>query len=200
MAEPTRTSSAADATWLFVADHVALDFINTEYGVGAGHVECLGSDQQVLAWLARAGLRSAQDTPPASKAGALANAALQLRKSARNLVERRKAGTSGDASVLNRVLALGRSHQQLVWKKGHAPELRRLRDESTPEAALVPIAEAIAELLVEGDFDLVRKCESEDCTLLFIDRTKSHRRRWCSMAVCGNRAKVAAFRERQKDA
>jgi predicted RNA-binding Zn ribbon-like protein len=200
MADPTRATHAADATWSFVADHVALDFINTEYGVGSSHVESLGSDQQVLNWLERAGLRSAQDTFPSGKPGALLTAALQLRKSARTLVERRKAGGSADASVLNRVLALGTSHQQLIWKKGNAPVLKRLRGGSTAEAALVPVAEAIAALLVDGDFDLIRKCESDDCTLWFVDRTRSHRRRWCSMAVCGNRAKVAAFRERQKDA
>jgi predicted RNA-binding Zn ribbon-like protein len=65
-------------------------------------------------------------------------------------------------------------------------------------AVLMPIGEAIARLLVEGDFDLVRQCESTDCTLWFYDRTKSHHRRWCSMSMCGNRAKVAAFRARQK--
>jgi predicted RNA-binding Zn ribbon-like protein len=62
----------------------------------------------------------------------------------------------------------------------------------------VPVAEAVATLLAKGDFSLVRKCESPDCTLWFHDRTKSHHRRWCSMALCGNRMKVAAFRARQK--
>jgi predicted RNA-binding Zn ribbon-like protein len=66
------------------------------------------------------------------------------------------------------------------------------------EALLVPVAEAVARLLAEGDFSLVRKCESSDCTLWFYDRTKSHHRRWCSMAQCGNRMKVAAFRARRK--
>jgi predicted RNA-binding Zn ribbon-like protein len=62
----------------------------------------------------------------------------------------------------------------------------------------VPVAEAVATLLAKGDFSLVRKCECPDCTLWFHDRTKSHHRRWCSMALCGNRMKVAAFRARQK--
>jgi predicted RNA-binding Zn ribbon-like protein len=75
---------------------------------------------------------------------------------------------------------------------------RQNREIATVEAALVPVAEAVARLLAEGDFKLVRKCESADCTLWFHDRTKSHHRRWCSMALCGNRAKVAAFRARQK--
>ncbi len=196
MADSTAVSPTA-AVPLFIADHVALDFINTSYGVGANHSELLGSDQQVLEWLARAGLTSSPD--PAGKRGALLRAALQLRENARDLLERRKAGKAGNPSVLNGVLAAGTTHHQLVWKKGQAPALTQQRSGSSVEATLVPVAEAIATLLVQGDFDLVRKCESDDCTLWFLDRTKSHRRRWCSMAVCGNRAKVAAFRERQKD-
>lgn len=47
------------------------------------------------------------------------------------------------------------------------------------------------------DFNLVRKCEDSDCVLWFVDKTKAHRRRWCSMALCGNRNKVASFRQRQ---
>lgn len=63
---------------------------------------------------------------------------------------------------------------------------------------LAPIAEAIAGLIANGDFDLIRKCENPPCTLWLYDRTKGHKRRLCSQAVCGNRAKVAAFRERRK--
>ena len=48
-----------------------------------------------------------------------------------------------------------------------------------------------------ADFRLIRGCEGPVCTLLFLDRTKAHGRRWCSMAVCGNRAKAAAHRARR---
>lgn len=186
------------STPLFVADEVALDFLNSEYGVPADRHECLGSDQQVLDWLARAGLMAGVEPAPSMKRGALLAAALDLRQSGRKLIERRKAGSVADPAELNRVLALGRVHQELVWKKGQAPKVIQHRTHAAAEAVLVPVAEAIAKLLAEGDFDLVRKCESADCTLWFYDRTKSHHRRWCSMAACGNRAKVAAFRARQQ--
>jgi predicted RNA-binding Zn ribbon-like protein len=190
---------AAPPVPLFVADEVALDFINTAYGVGPNRTDCLGSDQQVLQWLERAGLRSELDSmPTGGKRGLLLDSALALRETTRELVERRKAGAGADVAALNRVLALGETHQQLIWKKGQTPAIRIHRVGSTPEAVLVPLAEAVAKLLAEGNFDLVRKCESTDCTLWFYDRTKSHHRRWCSMTMCGNRAKVAAFRERQK--
>jgi len=54
-------------------------------------------------------------------------------------------------------------------------------------------------MLADEHFALTRKCEHPECTLWFYDRTKAHRRRWCSMALCGNRAKVARFRQQQKE-
>lgn len=184
---------------LFVGDDVALDFVNTAYGVPSDRHECLQSDQDVLAWLKRVGLLEAPEAwLPAAKRGALLGAALNLRSAAIHLIERRKAGGSADPSALNGVLALGSSHDELVWKKGQPPKLTRNRTIEAIEGVLVPVAEAVAKLLTEADFELVRKCESTDCTLWFHDRTKSHHRRWCSMAMCGNRAKVAAFRARQK--
>ena len=52
------------------------------------------------------------------------------------------------------------------------------------------------ELLVAADFRFVKLCEDEACVLWFWDQTKSHRRRWCSAMLCGNRHKVAAYRRR----
>ena len=78
--------------------------------------------------------------------------------------------------------------------------MRRIWEQRTPQQALAALAEAAAELLVSGDFELIRRCESETCVLWFYDRTKSHGRRWCSMATCGNRHKVMAFRKRRSEA
>jgi predicted RNA-binding Zn ribbon-like protein len=58
------------------------------------------------------------------------------------------------------------------------------------------VAEAVAQLLVEGNVALIKQCEHPDCILWFYDRTKAHKRRWCSMALCGNRHKAAQFRKR----
>ncbi|WP_317231307.1 CGNR zinc finger domain-containing protein, partial [Clavibacter sp. MX14-G9D] len=43
----------------------------------------------------------------------------------------------------------------------------------------------------------IRRCSAEDCTVLYLDTTRSGTRRWCSMRRCGNRAKVRAHRARQ---
>jgi len=191
-------ANSVAGTALFVGDDLALDFVNTEYGPPTDRREVFGSDRDVLDWLARANVATTIENPALVKRGALLAAALELREAARKLIERRKAGATGDPAVINRLLALGHVRQELVWKKGQPPRLIQQRHVAGPEAVLVPVAEAIAQLVAEADFDLVRKCESDACTLWFHDRTKSHHRRWCSPSACGNRAKVAAFRARQK--
>ena len=45
----------------------------------------------------------------------------------------------------------------------------------------------------------LKRCEGSRCSLLFVDTSRSGRRRWCSMERCGNRAKVAAHRRRRKE-
>ncbi|WYX19210.1 CGNR zinc finger domain-containing protein [Achromobacter xylosoxidans] len=84
---------------------------------------------------------------------------------------------------------------------GACQSFKAVRPRRLDDAAgmLEPVARAIVELLTDTPLALVRQCEAHDCTLMFHDRTKSHRRRWCSMALCGNRMKVAAFRSRKKE-
>jgi predicted RNA-binding Zn ribbon-like protein len=68
----------------------------------------------------------------------------------------------------------------------------------SPDTLLLPIAQAMAELVCNGDFGSIRACEGSGCKLLFVDRTHGRARRWCSMAVCGNRAKQATRRSSQE--
>jgi predicted RNA-binding Zn ribbon-like protein len=76
--------------------------------------------------------------------------------------------------------------------------LAQVRRWTSPDALLLPIAEAMARLICDEDFSYVKACEGPTCTLLFADHTRGRARRWCSMALCGNRAKQAAHRHRQK--
>jgi predicted RNA-binding Zn ribbon-like protein len=78
--------------------------------------------------------------------------------------------------------------------------LRPQRRWRSPETLLLPIARALADLVCTEDFTYLKACEGPTCTLLFIDRTRGAARRWCSMAVCGNRAKQAAYRKRAQQA
>jgi predicted RNA-binding Zn ribbon-like protein len=68
----------------------------------------------------------------------------------------------------------------------------------SPERILWPVVRSGAELLVSPDRRLVRECQSETCSWLFVDRSRTRKRRWCSMRTCGNRAKVRRFHERHR--
>ena len=71
---------------------------------------------------------------------------------------------------------------------------------SALDAMLWPIARAAADLLASSDVALVRACSSPTCQWFFLDTSKNHHRRWCSMKQCGNRAKVRRFYAKKKTA
>ena len=181
---------------LFVGDDLALDFINTRYGVDAAYRDCFADDTSVLVWLKKAGVVSL-DLQRAPEG--LHRLALALRDQSRALVHAAKAGDAADVGVVNQVLEAGHAADVLMWSaESRTFQLQTARRDDSAESLLEPVARALLELLTYAPMEWVRQCEAHDCTLLFRDLTKSHRRRWCSMALCGNRMKVAAFRARQK--
>ena len=163
--------------------------------VNGSIVDVLQRDQDVWRWLKQAGVSASTFGRGASRMPLL-DAARTLRENIRSLVEKRKAGRRGDPSLVNRFLTAAQSHSRLVWNKTRWPQIEKVGRRDTAEAILAPVAEAAAELLATADFRLVKRCEGDTCVLWFSDRTKSHHRRWCSMGICGNRQKVAAYRRR----
>ncbi|MFM0289119.1 CGNR zinc finger domain-containing protein [Paraburkholderia megapolitana] len=182
---------------MLIADHVALDLLNTVAQVDGAPRDFLQSDADVLRWLERMRLPANAPAFASHAPHALLDATRALRETVRTLVAQRKAGENVDVAALNAFLARGRYAVQVVADEG-SWRVERRTEQRCVEHLLMPLAEAAAELLTNGEFDLVRKCEQPDCTRCFYDRTKSHRRRWCSMATCGNRHKVANYRKRQQ--
>ncbi|ASL28940.1 MULTISPECIES: CGNR zinc finger domain-containing protein [Azotobacter] len=180
-----------------LADHPVLDMLNTVACVDGVPHDFWQSDTDVLRWLERLGIAAASEVPSLPP-GALLETARALREVVRGLVERRKAGQPGDPAELNRFLKQAASYRQMCWDVDEGPRLERVGECKSAAQFLAPLAEQAAELLCAGDFSLIRVCEHPQCTLWFYDRTKSHRRRWCSMALCGNRSKVAEFRKRKQ--
>jgi predicted RNA-binding Zn ribbon-like protein len=183
-----------------IGDHVALDLLNTVLLVKGELVDTLKSDQDVLEWLKRGGQPVLPGDRKGLPPGALVSAARKLREIVREAVLKRKAGGQVNVRALNNFLAQGASHVSLALRKDGSVRISREWKQDSPEQLLSPLAEAAADLLAHGDFDLIRKCGSDDCVLWFYDRTKSHHRKWCSVSTCGNRSKVAAFRQRRSAA
>jgi predicted RNA-binding Zn ribbon-like protein len=196
MTSPLKQSAEFRA--LFLAGHPALDFLNTRMRVAGEFVDLFERYEDVLSWLEQAGF-TVIGTEWNDASRRLLNSARKLRQSIRVLVEKRKAGRRGDPAILNDFLAQAQSYPQLVWNKPRSLKIHRIRRQDTAEAILAPIAEAAADLLTRADFHLVKRCEDESCVLWFSDQTKSHHRRWCSMELCGNRHKVAAYRKRRRE-
>jgi predicted RNA-binding Zn ribbon-like protein len=73
------------------------------------------------------------------------------------------------------------------------------RHEGDPiNGALARLSEAVARELTQGDPDRLRICANDECRWVFRDYSPAGRRKWCDMSTCGNRAKAARHRERQK--
>jgi predicted RNA-binding Zn ribbon-like protein len=100
--------------------------------------------------------------------------------------------------TLNQCLRAAADHSQLVENKRHFSW--NFVESLSYEAILWPIARSGADLLVSDQLQFVRACSAKTCQWFFLDTSKNHRRRWCDMKVCGNRAKVRRFYERQKRA
>lgn len=106
-------------------------------------------------------------------------------------------GTVREGAIdrINEVLAVTEGHDELAWVHGVWQVKFRAREERL-EWLLAAIARSAAEIISEGEQAPLRRCANPACGRLFYDTSRTARRRWCSMSVCGNRSKVAAFARR----
>ena len=179
-----------------IGGHMAIDLLNTVSIVNGEVVDSLQSEADVKKWLSENSVVG-DSKELKNQFSDLVPTIRELRETVRQLFISRKEGKQTNVKTLNAYLQYGASYLQLVSVGKEQYGLKRMRKIETIEQLLAPIAEAAAELLAMNDFSRVRKCESADCVLWFYDSTKSHKRRWCSMAICGNRHKVSSFRKRQ---
>jgi predicted RNA-binding Zn ribbon-like protein len=188
-----RAPLAAEAP--LVGDHLALDLLNTQARNDGEAVDFWTSGEAVLAWLARCGIVPAAGAR-APEPDALLAQATALRTLARRLIGAHQQVLAADRAALNGYLLAYLSAPQLESDaEGRLLLARTVRCDALA-SLLGPLAQAVAQLLVDPHRALVRQCEHPDCVLWFYDRTKAHKRRWCSMALCGNRHKAAQFRKR----
>jgi predicted RNA-binding Zn ribbon-like protein len=131
-------------------------------------------------------------------AAALLGRATRLRRTLResfNALVRGEPVPPERATPINEILRITEGHDELV-QRGEAWKLEFIPREGGSDWLLAAIARSAAEILTEPDRARLRTCANPECGLLFCDNSRTHRRRWCSMAVCGNRSKVASFSRR----
>ncbi|WP_211612141.1 CGNR zinc finger domain-containing protein [Paraburkholderia haematera] len=198
---------------IVLADAPGLDFLNSVATPVDEEVDWISDGEGLLAWLDQTGLapRAVLDAmrvrSSAAELDEVAARARELREWFRGFVRKRKgrplaAKDLRELEPLNQLLERDQQHGEIVTNASGGVtsfELRANRRWQSPESLLMPIAEALARLVCEEDFTYVKACEGLRCTLMFVDHTRGHARRWCSMAMCGNRAKVAAHRQRLRE-
>lgn len=197
---------------LFIADSPGLDFLNSVATPTDDPVDWIDDGEGLMAWLdqaemvPRADLDSIRDRAIPGQLDAVAAQARDLRNWYRSFVHRHKgkpltAAALAELDPLNHLLERDEMYARLVAREdgeGVRLALKTMRRWGSPESLLAPICEVLATLLTQEDFTYVKACEAHSCTLLFADHTRGHTRRWCSMEICGNRAKQAAHRNRLK--
>jgi predicted RNA-binding Zn ribbon-like protein len=197
---------------IFIADSLALDFLNSIATPVDTPVDWLDSSAGLLKWLAEAKLVPA-DVLDELKARAMPGELDKVAEQTRALREwfrafvRKHMGRPlppkalQELAPLNSLLGRDEMFRRISrHRRGErdALELRTMRRWRSPQSLLLPIGEALAKFVCEEDFANVKACEGRSCTLIFADHTRRRARKWCSMAICGNRAKQAAHRDRLK--
>ncbi|WP_019832794.1 CGNR zinc finger domain-containing protein [Sphingomonas sp. PR090111-T3T-6A] len=201
---------AANMPAFFIADARGIDFLNSIATPAEEAVDWLRDGAGLVDWLRQAGLvpdRQLDELTERAMPGELdrvADQARDLREWFRGFVKSHMgqplpADAIADLAPLNRLLERDEAYDRIVSHERGRLTLETARRWRSPESLLIPIGEALARAVVEEDFTHVKACQGQSCTLLFADHTRGHARRWCSMSVCGNRAKVAAHRSRQKE-
>ncbi len=100
---------------------------------------------------------------------------------------------------LNNILRITEGHDELVSQAG-IWKIEFVAREGGLDWLLAAVARSGAEIIAEGPRARLRLCANPHCGLFFYDNSRTRRRRWCSMAVCGNRSKVAAFARKHASA
>lgn len=186
-----------------ISGHQALELLNTRAAWGSEHPhEYLVSYDAFGVWAYDKGLLSAAELAgvrrwarrPTRAASAVLEQVQQLREAYYAVVTRPVA----DPADLERVRSAAAAAYAVSTLRP-AVDGRVLPDggdvtSAGPALPLHRAALAAAQLLADGDGQHVRACGGTGCGWVFLDRT--HRRRWCIMAICGNRAKARAYAAR----
>jgi len=191
--------------FLWVGNAPAIDFVNTQIVQQGVTVDLLDNSGDLLEWLGSSGML--EEGPLRQVTRKFTSAQLQralrdakeYRMALRRALQRISHHGTVDKSVLedtNRFLGEPRSTFRLTGTK-QAPQLQQQWVIRQPEDLSRPIAFAFAHLLADQDISRVRKCRNPECILFFLDTSKSGTRAWCSLDICGNKSRVAAFRERR---
>jgi predicted RNA-binding Zn ribbon-like protein len=197
-------------TFVFIGERLWLDFVNTDDLRRGVRVDVLRDFDALVQWLGSANVLDAErasgitrraEQQPAGAAAALVDAR-RVRAALRALAERGAVQEKARADALteiNRVLGRSAGHRRVEFSEDGSFRQSFVPVGDAFAGLMIPVVESAAEALVNGELLRVRRCADSRCPRVFFDSTRNGRRRWCDMATCGNRAKAARFRARERD-
>jgi predicted RNA-binding Zn ribbon-like protein len=191
--------------FLFVGNQLALDFLNTRPVQNGEPMELLPDFSALLRWFQAAELLSAHDVAnlkqkwgKSARAQRSVEAVRELREKLRKEILAWEGGAAVHHSTVDELNRLMADHpmRTKLNSSGSASATELWFEPRQPEDLFAPLAHSTATLFANVDRSRVRKCDQ--CVLHFHDTSKKGTRRWCSMQLCGNRLKVAAYAARQR--
>jgi predicted RNA-binding Zn ribbon-like protein len=178
---------------------LALDFVNTAGGRGTPHpIEHLQAPHHLVAWATHAGAIRAEQEIGADDG--LLREALRLREAIYRIGTAIAQGASPATPDLDALKTTAQASLDAAALTRRADDGYGFDFSRAPAASalLGPVAWSAIDLLATGEFARLKQCPGHDCGWLFYDRSKNNSRRWCDMAVCGNRSKAKRHREREQ--
>ncbi len=173
----------------FLGGALWIDLLNTQPVISGQLLDLIGGDAALQTWARLAGL--ARGAAPSTEDVAVAHS---LRDTLRPVFDDLSKGLPVPRTAVEAVNAVLRG----VTVTRRLTGGRLVEDEAlTTGAAAAAAALDFARFLSDHEPGRMRHCSNPACTMVFYDRGKNNRRRWCSMQACGNRAKVASYRERK---
>jgi predicted RNA-binding Zn ribbon-like protein len=192
--------------FLFVANRPILDLLNTKPVLAGSPVELLPDVRALGRWLIASGMvtsarakATARSWRNSSEEAAFLDQLVAFRERLRDAVLRIESGSLPTDIFLTEVntLLLQYPLPALLYKRDGKVVRETLFEPRKPADLWAPIVDATADLLTETESSRIRKCES--CVVHFFDTSKKGSRRWCSMNICGNKLKVAAYQRRKRE-
>ena len=191
--------------FLFLGNHLALDFLNTHPVQNGEAVELLPDFDGLMRWFQAADLLTSRQATSlrhqwreSARARHVVEAMRELRERLRKEVLAIERGETVRREAMDELNHLMAEHPMLTRLKpsGSASATELWFDPRRPEDLFAPVAHSAALLFADVNRNRIRKCGQ--CVLHFCDTSKKGTRRWCSMQLCGNRRKVAAYAARRR--
>jgi predicted RNA-binding Zn ribbon-like protein len=186
--------------WYWLGGRPALDLVNTLRERWRRRVETLVTPDDLGLWLVQAQLLAAPQRVTPARLGE----ARELREAIDACVQAAVGGAAAPqagVSVIDGWLAHAGARAHLALAGDGTPVLGELAPDDALRRALGAVALDAARMLgTREEAARIRICASQTCSARFYDRSPGARRRWCSMALCGNEAKARRHRERSRGA